>query len=75
MLGINNNPVTIKLVEQNIIDRAFEGGWVLPEPPRRRTGKKVAIVGSGPAGLAAAQQLNRAGHLVTVFEKEDRLGG
>lgn len=75
VLGINNNPVTIKLVEQNIIDRAFEEGWVLPEPPRRRTGKKVAIVGSGPAGLAAAQQLNRAGHLVTVFEKEDRLGG
>ena len=75
VLGINDNPVTIKLVEQNIIDRAFEEGWVLPEPPRRRTGKKVAIVGSGPAGLAAAQQLNRAGHLVTVFEKEDRLGG
>jgi len=75
VLGINDNPVTIKLVEQNIIDRAFEEGWVVPEPPRRRTGKKVAIVGSGPAGLAAAQQLNRAGHLVTVFEKEDRLGG
>jgi glutamate synthase (NADPH/NADH) small chain len=75
VLGINDNPVTIKLVEQNIIDRAFEEGWVLPEPPRRRTGKKVAVVGSGPAGLAAAQQLNRAGHLVTVFEKEDRLGG
>ena len=75
VLGINDNPVTIKLVEQNIIDRAFEEGWVLPEPPRRRTGKKVAIVGSGPAGLAAAQQLNRAGHLVTVFEKEDRVGG
>ena len=75
VLGINDNPVTIKLVEQNIIDRAFEEGWVLPEPPRRRTGKKVAIVGSGPAGMAAAQQLNRAGHLVTVFEKEDRLGG
>lgn len=75
VLGINDNPVTIKLVEQNIIDRAFEEGWVLPEPPRRRTGKKVAIVGSGPAGLAAAQQLNRAGHMVTLFEKEDRLGG
>ena len=75
VLGINDNPVTIKLIEQNIIDRAFEEGLVLPEPPRRRTGKKVAIVGSGPAGLAAAQQLNRAGHLVTVFEKEDRLGG
>jgi len=75
VLGINDSPVTIKVVEQNIIDRAFEAGWVLPEPPRRRTGKKVAIVGSGPAGLAAAQQLNRAGHLVTVFEKHDRLGG
>jgi glutamate synthase (NADPH/NADH) small chain len=75
VLGINDSPVTIKVVEQNIIDRAFEEGWVLPEPPRRRTGKKVAIVGSGPAGLAAAQQLNRAGHLVTVFEKHDRLGG
>ncbi|MGH9695315.1 MAG: glutamate synthase subunit beta, partial [Bryobacteraceae bacterium] len=75
VLGINDSPVTIKVVEQNIIDRAFEEGWVLPEPPRRRTGKKVAIVGSGPAGLAAAQQLNRVGHLVTVFEKHDRLGG
>jgi glutamate synthase (NADPH/NADH) small chain len=75
VLGINDSPVTIKVVEQNIIDRAFEEGWVLPEPPRRRTGKKVAIVGSGPAGLAASQQLNRAGHLVTVFEKHDRLGG
>jgi glutamate synthase (NADPH/NADH) small chain len=75
VLGINDSPVTIKVVEQNIIDRAFEEGWVVPEPPRRRTGKRVAIVGSGPAGLAAAQQLNRAGHLVTVFEKQDRLGG
>ncbi|MBV9762568.1 MAG: glutamate synthase subunit beta [Acidobacteriaceae bacterium] len=75
VLGINEPPVTIKLVEQSIIDRAFAEGWVLPEPPRRRTGKRVAIVGSGPAGLAAAQQLNRAGHLVRVFEKEDRIGG
>jgi glutamate synthase (NADPH) small chain len=75
VLGINEPPVAIKVVEQNIIDRAFAEGWVQPEPPRRRTGKKVAIVGSGPAGLAAAQQLNRAGHVVTVFEKEDRIGG
>jgi glutamate synthase (NADPH/NADH) small chain len=75
VLGINDSPVTIKVVEQNIIERAFEEGWVIPEPPRRRTGKKVAVIGSGPAGLAAAQQLNRAGHLVTVFEKHDRLGG
>ena len=75
VLGINDDPVSIKVVEQNIIDRAFEEGWVVPEPPRRRTGKKVAIAGSGPAGLAAAQQLNRAGHSVTVFEKHDRLGG
>jgi glutamate synthase (NADPH) small chain len=75
VLGINEPPVTIKVVEQNIIDRAFEEGWVEPEPPRRRTGKRVAIVGSGPAGLAAAQQLNRAGHSVTVFEKHDRIGG
>ena len=75
VLGINDKPVTIKVVEQNIVDRAFQEGWVQPEPPRRRTGKKVAIVGSGPAGLAAAQQLNRAGHSVTVFEKHDRIGG
>ncbi len=75
VLGINSKPVTIKVVEQNIVDRAFEEGWVQPEPPRRRTGKRVAIVGSGPAGLAAAQQLNRAGHFVTVLEKHDRIGG
>ncbi|MBV9158727.1 MAG: glutamate synthase subunit beta [Acidobacteriaceae bacterium] len=75
VLGINQPAVTIKLIEQNIIDRAFSEGWVQPEPPRRRTGKKVAIIGSGPAGLAAAQQLNRAGHSVTVFEKQDRIGG
>ncbi len=75
VLGINDKPVTIKVVEQNIIDRGFQEGWVQPEPPRRRTGKRVAIVGSGPAGLAAAQQLNRAGHTVTVFEKHDRIGG
>ncbi len=75
VLGINDKPVTIKVVEQSIADRAFLEGWVIPEPPRRRTGKKVAVVGSGPAGLAAAQQLNRAGHMVSVLEKEDRIGG
>ncbi len=75
VLGINDKPVTIKVVEQKIIDHAFQEGWVQAEPPRRRTGKKVAIVGSGPAGLAAAQQLNRAGHTVTVLEKHDRIGG
>ena len=75
VLGINEPPVTIKVVEQKIIDHAFEEGWVVPEPPRRRTGKKIAIVGSGPAGLAAAQQLNRVGHLVTVFERHSGIGG
>ena len=75
VLGINEPPVSIKVVEQTIVDRAFEEGWVQPEPPRRRTGKRVAIVGSGPAGLAAAQQLNRSGHLVSVLEKHDRIGG
>lgn len=75
VLGINDKPVTIKVIEQNIVDRAFEEGWVQPELPRRRTGKRIAIVGSGPAGLAAAQQLNRAGHFVTVLEKHDRIGG
>lgn len=75
VLGINEPPVTIKLVEQKIIDYGFQEGWIQPEPPRRRTGKRVAIVGSGPAGLAAAQQLNRAGHNVIVLEKHDRIGG
>jgi glutamate synthase (NADPH/NADH) small chain len=75
VLGINEKPVTIKLVEQNIIDHAFAEGWIKPEPPATRTGKKVAIVGSGPAGLAAAAQLNKAGHNVTVFERADRIGG
>jgi glutamate synthase (NADPH/NADH) small chain len=75
VLGINEPPVTIKNIENEIIDRGWDEGWVLPEPPATRTGKKVAVIGSGPAGLAAAQQLNRAGHLVTVLEREDRPGG
>ncbi|HET8578939.1 MAG TPA: glutamate synthase subunit beta, partial [Methylomirabilota bacterium] len=75
VLDINDDPVTIKAIELAIIDRAFEEGWIRPEPPALRTGKKVAVVGSGPAGLAAAQQLNRAGHWVTVFERDDRIGG
>ncbi len=75
VLGINSDPVTIKSIEVSIIDRAFDEGWVTARPPARRTGKRVAIVGSGPAGLAAADQLNRAGHLVTVFERADRIGG
>ena len=75
VLGINEDPVTIKSVEVAIIDRAWDEGWVTPRPPTTRTWKKVAIVGSGPAGLAAADQLNRAGHSVTVFEKSDRIGG
>src|SRR5436853_790668 len=75
VLGINEKPVTIKLIEQNIIDHAFEQGWVKPQPPPTRTGKKVAVVGSGPAGLGCAAQLNKAGHEVTVFERSDRVGG
>jgi glutamate synthase (NADPH) small chain len=75
VLGINEPPVTIKQIEKTIVDRAFEAGYIRPEPPEVRTGKRVAIVGSGPAGLAAAQQLARAGHEVTVFEKNDRIGG
>jgi glutamate synthase (NADPH) small chain len=75
VLGINEPPVTIKVIEKTIIEHAFQEGWIQPEPPLRRTGKRVAIVGSGPAGLAAAQQLNRAGHAVIVFEKADRIGG
>jgi glutamate synthase (NADPH/NADH) small chain len=75
VLGINEPAVTIKNIEVSIIDKGFEAGWVVAEPPLKRTGKKVAIVGSGPAGLAAAQQLNRAGHTVTVFERDDRIGG
>ena len=75
VLGINEPPVTIKLIEKRIVERAWEEGWIHPEPPATRTGKRVAVVGSGPAGLAAAQQLNRCGHWVTLFEKADRLGG
>jgi glutamate synthase (NADPH/NADH) small chain len=75
VLGINNDAVTIKAIEVSIIDRAFDEGWVASHPPAVRTGRRVAVVGSGPAGLAAAEQLNRAGHLVTVFERADRIGG
>lgn len=75
VLGINNDPVTIKTIELNIIERAFKEGWVKPLPPKMETGKKVAVIGSGPAGLACAQQLRRVGHKVTVFERDDRIGG
>jgi len=75
VLGINEPPVTIKTIECAIVDKGFEEGWIVPEPPAVRTGKKVAVVGSGPAGLAAAAQLNKAGHWVTVFERADRIGG
>ncbi len=75
VLGINEPPVTIEQIEKEIIERAFAEGWVKPEPPEFRTGKKIAVIGSGPAGLACAQQLNRAGHTVTVFERESRIGG
>ena len=75
VLGINADPVAIKQIEVSIIDRAFEMGWIQPEPPEKRTGKTVAVIGSGPAGLACADQLNKAGHTVTVFERADRPGG
>jgi glutamate synthase (NADPH/NADH) small chain len=75
VLGINAPPVTIKSIECAIVDKGFEEGWIVAEPPQARTGKKVAVVGSGPAGLACAAELNKAGHLVTVFERADRIGG
>jgi glutamate synthase (NADPH/NADH) small chain len=75
VLGINSDPVTIKAVEQTIVDRAWEEGWIEPVPPTELTGKRIAVIGSGPAGLAAAQQLTRAGHSVTVYERDDAPGG
>jgi len=75
VLNINNDAVTIKAIENQIIDRAFDEGWIVPRPPASRSGKQIAVVGSGPAGLAAADQLNKAGHWVTVFERADRIGG
>jgi glutamate synthase (NADPH/NADH) small chain len=75
VLGINQPAVSIKLIERSIVERAWDEGWIKPEPPQSKTGKRVAVVGSGPAGLAAAQQLRRAGHSVTVYEKNDRIGG
>jgi len=75
VLGINEDPVSIENIEKNIVETAFEKGWVVAQPPARRTDKKVAVIGSGPAGLAAAQQLNRAGHTVTVFERDEKPGG
>jgi glutamate synthase (NADPH/NADH) small chain len=75
VLGINEDPVSIENIEKNIVETAFKKGWVVAMPPETRTGKKVAVIGSGPAGLAAAQQLNRAGHSVTVFERDEKPGG
>ncbi|MFF2157579.1 glutamate synthase subunit beta [Paenibacillus chitinolyticus] len=74
-VGLIDSPVTIKDIEKAIVDRGFEEGWIVPEPPKTRTGKKVAVIGSGPTGLAAAAQLNKAGHTVTVYERDDRIGG
>ena len=75
VLGINEDPVTIENIEKNIVETAFKEGWITAHPPKNRTNKKVAIIGSGPSGLAAAQQLNRAGHIVTVFERDAKVGG
>jgi len=75
VLNINDDPVTIKNIEKSIVDYAFKEGWVTPELPEKKTGKRVAVVGSGPAGMACAQQLARAGHAVTLFERDDRIGG
>src|SRR5207249_11790839 len=75
VLNINDNPVTIKNIEKHIIDHAWDDGWVAPLVAPRKTGKRVAVVGSGPAGMACAQQLARAGHAVTLFERDDRIGG
>ncbi|MEM9078577.1 MAG: glutamate synthase subunit beta [Bacteroidota bacterium] len=75
VLGINEDPVSIENIEKNIVETAFDKGWIKPTPPNKRTGKTIAVVGSGPAGLATAQQLNRAGHMVTVFERDEKIGG
>jgi glutamate synthase (NADPH/NADH) small chain len=75
VLGIIEDPISIENIEKNIVERAFKEGWIKPQPPKNRTGKTIAVVGSGPAGLATAQQLNRAGHTVTVFERDDEIGG
>jgi glutamate synthase (NADPH) small chain len=75
VLSINNDPVTIEYIEKEISERGYANGWIKPEPPKVRTGKKVAVIGSGPSGLAAAQQLNRAGHYVTVYERSEKIGG
>ncbi len=75
VLGITSPPVAIEMIEKSIVERGFKEGWIVPNPPTKRTGMSVAVVGSGPAGLAAAQQLNRAGHSVTVFERDDKIGG
>lgn len=75
VLGIIEDPVSIENIEKNIVEKGFKEGWIVPKPPKERTGKTIAVIGSGPAGLAAAQQLNRAGHTITVFERDDAVGG